>query len=51
MAFPVKDDGTLGEGKVFVDVTVGREGKEGAARRHEGGRERATSSPPGRAAC
>ena len=21
MAFPVKDDGTLGEGRVFVDVT------------------------------
>ena len=27
MAFPVKDDGTLGEGKVFFDATAGGQGR------------------------
>ena len=39
MAFPVKDDGTLGEGKVFFDATDDGEGEEaGPAGRAEGGR-------------
>ena len=40
MAFPVKDDGTIGQGRVFADVTSSVADEEGAARRHESRRGR-----------
>ena len=40
MAFPVKDDGTIGAGRVFADVTSSVADQERAARRHEGRRGR-----------
>ena len=40
MAFPVKDDGTIGAGQVVRRRDELRRSEEGAARRHEGGRGR-----------
>ena len=40
MAFPVKDDGTLGPGRLFADVTSSACDQEGASRRHESRRGR-----------
>ena len=40
MAFPVKEDGTIGPGRVFADVTSSVSAEEGSSRRHEGRRGR-----------
>ena len=44
MAFPLKEDGTIGAGKVFADVTKSVGAKEGLARRDEAPTETGTSS-------
>ena len=51
MAFDVKADGTLGDGRVFFDATAwAKAGQKGLARRHESRSRPATCSPPAPAA-